>query len=187
MPSEKSPTSSLGRWVPLVVAGTVLLLETLIGLSEMKRPLFIVTSVVAGVFTLLLALWYLKSREGLYAALAGGGFVLVLVLAWVAAPPSTTTATGNAPSLTPTQLPSFDGSSDEVIVEEPSESDALFQNAFDAPTPWFNEVSSLFPSATVEDPEGEAALSGTWWAMADWCTRHGHGSEVVVTIWLLSS
>jgi hypothetical protein len=61
-------------------------------------------------------------------------------------------------------------------VEEPSEAEALFGHAIETTTLWYNEIGGLFPSATVEDAEGEAALLGTWWALSDWCVNAGNGN-----------
>lgn len=167
------------RFIAPATAGVVLLLEALVGLAELKRPLFFAISAVAVVLTLGLAIWYGRLRDIGKALTFGGGCVLVLLLAWAGAPSSTQASlsgpppSGNAPSV----VPSFDSGADEVVVEEPSEADAIFNRALGETTPWYNEVGELFASATVEDAEGEAAISGAWWALADWCVHDGNGNE----------
>jgi hypothetical protein len=165
----------MSRFLGPASAAAVVLIQTLISLAEVRRPLFVVGSVAGLVLTLALTGWYAAARDTMRAIAAFAGAVLVGGVAWLGMP-STERVQAGAISQ-PTPAPSFDGPNDEVVVEEPSEAEAIFDRAIVATTPWYNEILNLYPSATVEDAEGEAALLGAWWALADWCRKQGHGSE----------
>lgn len=156
-------------------AAAVVVVETLISLAEVRRPLFMAGSIVGLLLTLTLAGWYVAAHDRMRAAAALGGAALVAGLAWLGMPSSEQSESATASQ--PTVVPSFDAPDDEVVAEQPSEAEALFNSAIVATTPWYNEMLDLYSSATAEDAEGEAAVLGAWWALADWCRKRGHGSE----------
>jgi hypothetical protein len=151
-----------------------LLVPTLISIAEVRRPLFIAGSVTGLLLTCGLTIWYVKAHDAMRAIASVGGAVIVASVAWLGAPSSEDVPEPPESPSIPT--PSFDDPDDEIVAEEPSESDSLFNGAIRETTPWYNQIKNLYSAATVED-EGEAALLATWWALADWCVRTKNGSE----------
>jgi hypothetical protein len=123
-----------------------------------------------------LAGWHFYNREipGTVISLAGATFVLMLAL--LGAPP-TSASVPSAESNRATASPSTTGG---IVVEQPSEADAIFDRAIEAVTPWYNDVEDALSkdplSENLDNPYSEAWLLGTWWALTDWCIRAGDGS-----------
>lgn len=171
-------SSKVRKYIAPATAASILLVEVLIGLADVRRPLFLAVSLAAVLLTLGLTGWYASTKEVGRAIASGAACVLVLLLAWAGAPSSTSAQTGSVVGqvgdLQPEDESSYDSRMDDVVVEEPSEAEVIFRPLS---TPWYNDIKDMFSSATVQDAEGEAAVMGAWWAAGDWCKLQGHGSE----------
>lgn len=77
-----------------------------------------------------------------------------------------TTSTTSAPETTSTTA---------VVAERRSPDILLFEERLDAPNLFYNELLEYTGDGPVDEPENEAALLGSWYALADWCTANGHG------------
>jgi hypothetical protein len=166
----------LRRVVGPLTAAAAVLVQVLIGLADLKRTLFLLISGVTIGLLAVLGAWYAYARHPLKALGALGGCLLVVLLAWFGAPSAVPVEDR---SVVPTTSASTDdgvGHSPGIEVEEPSEAEAIFIRAIFSPTGWATQVRDLYEPQTVDDPGGEAVLSGAWWALSDWCTSEGLGN-----------
>jgi hypothetical protein len=150
----------------------ILLVEVLIHEADIRRPIFFLASVVAVLLLLALAIWHIANRD-LTGSLVGlGGALLVVLLATLGAPSESSGSSreGAAAIASPRATPSG------IVVEEPSEAEAIFSRQIQAVTPWVNDVERLYTGFTTDDIPGEAVLAATWWALSDWCYSAGDGS-----------
>lgn len=91
---------------------------------------------------------------------------------------TTSTTTETAPTTAPeTALTETTAPTDTTGVEAERESPdvLLFQDAIDALTPYTNDLDVYFVDGAIDTPESEAAMLGSWYALADWCVDQGHG------------
>jgi len=162
---------------PITTAAAVLL-QLLVGLANLRRALFYGISFATVCLLVVVGGWYLVLRRPLSATLALAGVGLVLTLAAFGAPSTQATAPPPTPPVVgpPTPAGSVAPSSSGIVVEVPSEAEAIFSRAIGSVTPWYNDVLDLYKGQALSRPEPEAAISGAWWALADWCFNSKNGS-----------
>jgi hypothetical protein len=174
IPGSHRLTTHVRRFVGPLTAAAAVLVQVLVGLADLRRPLFLFVSAVALGLLIVLIGWYAYARQPLKAAAALAAGLLVVLLAWFGAPSAAPVA--GAPATTTAPNGGGVGESPGIQVEEPSEADAIFIRAIFSPTGWATQVRSLYEPQTVDDPGGEAVISGAWWALSDWCASEGLGS-----------
>src|SRR5687768_12035000 len=97
-------TTRARQLVGPLAATAALLLQVLVGLAELRRPLFIVVSAIAIGVLIILVAWYAFVRHPVKAGAAFLGVVLVGLLAWFGAPSDVVSAGGGDPPGSPDAL-----------------------------------------------------------------------------------
>jgi eukaryotic-like serine/threonine-protein kinase len=95
-------------------------------------------------------------------------------------PETTAGDPGDTPSQADTQTTAATATAETttttgVTAERRSPDIVLFEEHLDGATPFYNDLLAYTGEGPIDQPEQEAALLGSWYALADWCNANGHG------------
>lgn len=92
---------------------------------------------------------------------------------------TTTTTLGTTSSAGPEEPAGSDDAdttaTSGAVAERRSPDIVLFEEHMDGTTPFYNDILQYTGPGPIDEPEQEAALLGSWYALADWCVANGHG------------